>query len=360
MEFDSDNAAGAAPAILDAVVRANAGHATAYGDDAITRRLERRFCELFEREVAVFLAGTGTAANALALAHLTPPWGAVLCHSEAHVIVHECGAPEFFGGGLRLVGVDGDGGKLQTAAVASALDRHFGLRPHQICPAALSLTQANESGLVYRIDEIAALAALAHDRGLAVHMDGARFGNAVARLGVTPAEASWRCGVDVLSFGATKGGALAAEAIVVFDPARADALAERRKRGGHLISKHRFVAAQFEAYLADGLWLRLAAHANRMAGRLATTLAAAGLKPLWPVDANIVFVLLPLALHERLQVAGARYYVIHTHGSDPAMVPAGFVLARFVTSFATTEARVDDFGAVVGAGDERPETSTRP
>jgi threonine aldolase len=346
MEFASDNAAGVAPAILDAVVRANDGHAAAYGDDAITKRLERRFCELFERDVAVFLVGTGTSANALALAHLTPPWGAVLCHTEAHAMVHECGAPEFFGGGLRLVGIDGDGGKLEPAAIAAALDRHFGLRPHQIVPAALSLTQASECGTVYRPGEMAALSALAHERGLAVHVDGARFGNAVAQLGVTPAEASWRAGVDVLSFGATKGGALAAEAIVFFDPARARIMEERRKRGGHLFSKHRFIAAQFEAFLDGGLWLKLAGHANRMAGRLATALADEGFKPLWPVDANIVFVLLPLALHERLQAAGAHYYVIHTDRSDPAHVPQGFVLARLVTSFATEEHSVDKFIAL--------------
>jgi threonine aldolase len=347
MEFASDNAAGVAPAILDAVVRANDGHATAYGDDAVTRRLERRFSELFDRDVAVFLVGTGTAANALALAHLTPPWGAVLCHNEAHIVVNECGAPEFFGAGLRLVGIDGEDGKLRPGPVAAALDRHFGLRPHQNVAAALSLTQASECGRVYRPDEIAALSALVHDRGMAVHMDGARFGNAVARLGVTPAEASWRAGVDVLSFGATKGGALAAEAIVVFDPARAGAMAERRKRGGHLLSKHRFVAAQFEAFLADGLWLTLAAHANHMADRLATALAGAGFKPLWPVDANIVFVMLPHALHDRLQAAGAHYYVIHTDRSDPDHVPAGFVLTRLVTSFATAEASVDKFVALV-------------
>jgi threonine aldolase len=169
----------------------------------------------------------------------------------------------------------------------------------------------------------------------------------MARLGVTPAEASWRAGIDVLSFGATKGGALAAEAIVFFDPANAAAMAERRKRGGHLFSKHRFVAAQFEAYLDGGLWLTLAAHANRMADRLAAALAGAGLKPVWPVDANIVFVLLPDALHERLQAAGAHYYVIHTSSSDPANVPAGFVLARLVTSFATAEASVDNFISLV-------------
>jgi threonine aldolase len=347
MDFASDNAAGVAPAILDALVRGNEGFATAYGDDAMTRRLERRFCELFERDVVVFLVGTGTAANALALAHLSPPWGAVLGHSEAHAIVHECGAPEFFGGGLRLVGVDGEGGKLKPGPVAAALDRHFGLRPHQLLPAVLSLTQASECGTVYQTSEIAALTALAHERGMAVHMDGARFANAVVRLGVTPAEATWRAGVDVLSFGATKGGALAAEAVVIFDPGGADGMAERRKRGGHLFSKHRFIAAQFEAFLADDRWLELATHANRMADRLAATLMSADLKPLWPVEANIVFVLLPQALHEQLQGVGARYYVVQTEHSDPVHVPSGFVLARFVTSFATTEASIDNFVSLV-------------
>jgi threonine aldolase len=347
MEFASDNAAGVAPAILDALVRANAGFAIAYGHDALTRRIERRFSELFERDVAVFLVSTGTAANALALAHLSPPWGTVLCHSEAHAVMHECGAPEFFGGGLRVLGIEGEAGKLQPGAILAALDRHFGLRPHQMLPAALSLTQASECGTIYQIDEIAALAALAHERGMAVHMDGARFANAVARLGVTAADASWRVGVDVLSFGATKGGALAAEAVVFFDPARADPMGERRKRGGHLVSKHRFIAAQFEAFLANDQWLKLAAHANRMADRLATHLAGVKLPPIWPVEANIVFVQLPQALHERLQAAGASYYVIHTDRTDPATVPPGYVLARLVTSFATTESGVDNFVSLV-------------
>jgi len=347
MEFASDNAAGVAPAILDALVHANAGFAIAYGDDSSTQRLERRFSELFERDVAVFLVSTGTAANALALAHVSPPWGAVLCHTEAHAIVHECGAPEFFGGGLRLIAIEGEGCKLKPQTVEAALDRHFGLRPHQLVPAALSLTQASEFGTVYQANEIAALAALAHDRGMAVHMDGARFANAVARLGVTPAEATWRAGVDVLSFGATKGGALAAEAVVFFDPARAAAMAERRKRGGHLISKHRFIATQFEAFLADDEWLRLAAHANRMADRLAAHLAGVKLVPMWPVEANIVLVLLPQVLHERLQAAGAHYYVIHTDRTDPTTVPSGYVLVRLVTSFATTESSVDKFIALV-------------
>ncbi len=255
MNFASDNAAGVAPAILEAVGAANDGFALAYGDDDVTQRVERRFCEVFEREVAVFLVPTGTAANALALAHLTPVWGAVMCHCEAHIIANECGAPEFFGGGLRLVGLAGEGGKLAPATLAVALDRHEGHSPHQVVPAMVSLTQATEAGTIYRTPEVAALCALAHERGLTVHMDGARFGNAIARLGVTPAQATWQAGVDVLAFGATKGGALAAEAVVFFDPALAAGMAERRKRGAHLVSKHRFIAAQFEAFFAGDLWL---------------------------------------------------------------------------------------------------------
>lgn len=343
MEFASDNAAGVAPAILDAIARANTGFAAGYGDDAVTRRLERRCCELFEREVAVFLVTTGTAANALALAHLAPPWGTVICHAEAHAMVHECGAPEFFGGGLRLLGLDGEHGKLAPAAVAGALDEHFGLVPHQMVASALSLTQASEFGAVYRIDELVALSALAHGRGMTVHVDGARFANAVARLGVSAAQASWKAGVDVLSFGATKAGALGAEAVVFFDPARAAAMAERRKRGGHLLSKHRFVAAQFEAFLHDGLWLALAGHANQMAARLAAGLSAINLAPAAPVEANLVFVLLPVPVHERLQAHGAHYYVIRTERTHPATTPPGHILARLVTSFATTESDLDQF-----------------
>jgi threonine aldolase len=346
MNFASDNAAGVAPAILQAIAAANDGFALAYGDDTLTHRVERRFCEIFEREVAVFLVPTGTAANALALAHLTPPWGAVMCHREAHIISNECGAPEFFGGGLRLVGLDGEGGKIAPQTLALALDRHEGHSPHQMVPAMVSLTQATEAGTVYRTDEVAALCVLAHERGLAVHMDGARFANALVRLGVTPAQITWRAGVDVLSFGATKGGALAAEAVVFFDPARAAMMAERRKRAGHLVSKHRFIAAQLEAFLADGLWLDLASHANRMADRLA---------PVWNVDANLVFVLLPQDLHAHLQSAGAQYYWFHSdslpEGRD---IPAGHVLARLVTSFATTDADIEAFAA------HAKRTRTRP
>jgi threonine aldolase len=355
MYFASDNAARVAPAILQGIAAANDGFAPAYGDDAVTRRVEQRFCKIFEREVAVFLVPTGTAANALALAHLAPPWGAVMCHREAHVISNECGAPEFFGGGLRLVGLDGEGGKIAPETLALALDRHEGHSPHQMVPATVSLTQATEAGTVYRTDEVAALSSLAHERGLAVHMDGARFANALVRLGVSPAQITWQAGIDVLSFGATKGGALAAEAVVFFDPERAATMAERRKRAGHLVSKHRFIAAQFEAFLADGLWLDLASHANRMADRLAATLKGLGLAPVWNVEANLVFVLLPQGLHEHLQAVGAQYYAFHSDGLPGGKdIPAGHVLARLVTSFATTDADIEAFAAHAKGTRSRP------
>jgi threonine aldolase len=349
MNFASDNTAGVAPKILAAVTRANEAFALGYGNDELTRRVERRFAELFEHEVAVFLVPTGTAANAIALAQLAPPWGAVLCHAESHIITDECGAPEFFGGGLKLVELAGEGCKLAPDTLRTALKRFPGHRPHEVIPSALSLTQATEAGTIYRLDEIRTLAEIAHARGLAVHMDGARFANALVRLGVSPAQATWKLGVDVLSFGATKGGAMAAEAIVFFDPRRASGMAERRKRGGHLLSKHRFVAAQFDAFLGDDHWLDLAGHANAMADRLASGLRAAGVQPVWPVEANLVFIVLPKIVDARLQAAGATYYVRQSESLPRGMtIGAAEMLVRLVTSFATTEAEVDGFAELVG------------
>src|SRR5215470_249696 len=217
MNFASDNAAAVAPEILAAIAAANEGSALAYGNDAVTRRVEQRFAELFEHEVAVFLVPTGTAANALAIAHLAPPWGAVLCHSEAHIATDECGAPEFFGSGIKLIGLPGEACKIGADALSAALERGQWGGPHHVSPAVLSLSQATEAGTIYQPDELRRLAAVAHARGMSVHMDGARLANALARLDVRPAEATWKAGVDVLSFGATKGGALAAEAILFFD-----------------------------------------------------------------------------------------------------------------------------------------------
>ncbi len=340
MNFASDNTAPIAPAILDAIVAANAGYALGYGNDEWTATVERRFAEIFEREVAVFLVPTGTAANALALAQVAPPWGVVFCHAQSHIATDECGAPEFFGGGFKLAGLSGDDGKIAPDVLTAALAGYGGHSPHQMVAAALSITQASETGTIYRTDEIAALSDIAHARSMAVHMDGARFANALVRLNTTPAQMTWQSGIDVLSFGATKGGALAAEAVVIFDPARAAFFGERRKRGGQLVSKHRFLAAQMAAYLAGDRWLDLARHANAMADRLAQNLAGLGLPPVWPVEANLVFVRLPRALDARLQAAGASYYV---RGNDSVRLAADQVLVRLVTSFATQADDIERF-----------------
>jgi len=344
MNFASDNAAGVAPQILDAIRRANDGFALGYGDDALTRRVERLLCELFEREVAAFMVATGTAANSLAIAQLSPPWGAVLCHREAHIMTSECGAPEFFGGGLRLVGLPGDDGRVATDVLTAALDGGEWGGPHHVSPTVLSLTQATEAGTIYRPDQVGRLAEIARRHGMAVQMDGARFANAIARLGVSPADATWKAGVDALALGATKSGAMAAEAVIFFDPARATAMGERRKRAGHLMSKHRFVAAQFDAFLTDGLWLTLARHANRMADLLAQRLTEIALPPVWPVEANLVFAVLPQAVRKRLTAARASYYEMH-RDTAPA---ANFgrpddVLVRLVTSHSTTTEDIDRF-----------------
>jgi threonine aldolase len=344
MNFASDNAAGIAPAILEAIGVANHGFALAYGRDDLTARVAQRFSALFEREVAVFLVPTGTAANALALAHLTPPWGAVLCHAEAHIATDECGAPEFFGGGIKLIGLPGEAGKIAPETLEASLKHGQWGGPHHVSPAVVSLSQATEAGTIYRVAEIRRLADIAHAHKMAVHLDGARLSGALARMNASPADATWRAGVDVLSFGATKNGALAAEAVVFFDPARAAGMSERRKRGGQLISKHRFVAAQFEAFFVNDLWLKLARHANDMADRLAEKLTAAGLVPVWPVEANEVFVILSSRSDRRLKAAGAIYYPWMAQG-----LPAGRVLAadeilvRLVTSFATIPDEVDRF-----------------
>jgi threonine aldolase len=334
MNFASDNAAGVAPEIMDAIVAANKGSAMAYGADAISQRLEARFAEIFEHAVAVFPVATGTAANSLALATVTPPWGAIFCHEDAHIVTDECGAPEFFSAGAKLVTLSGAHGKLVPETVEGRLDGKGVV--HNVQPAALSITQETEAGTLYRPDEVAALGDLTRHHGIALHMDGARFANAVAALGCSPAAITWRAGVDVLSFGATKNGAMAAEAVVFFDPAKAAELGFRRKRAGHLLSKMRFIAAQLEAYLRDDLWLRNARQANGMAARLGAGLSRLpGAKLLYPVEGNEIFVALPEATIAELAAAGFRFY---RWGTEPVL--------RLVAAFDTAVEDVDAFLAV--------------
>lgn len=337
MNFASDNTAGVAPEILAALARANEGFTLGYGNDDWTRRVEKKFCELFERDVAVFLVPTGTGANALALAHVTPPWGAVLCHQNSHIASDECGAPEFFGGGIKLIELPGDNGKIAAETLKARLgNKAVWGPPHHVTPAAVSISQASEAGTIYRGALIRTLADIAHGHGAALHMDGARFGNALVRLNVSAADMTWKAGVDVLSFGATKGGAMGAEAVIFFDPKRGEGMSGRRKRGGALLSKHRFIAAQMEAFLEDDLWLRLARHANGMADRLDDGLTKAGYAPVWPVEANEVFAALPAALCDKLQAAGAVFYRSDTDDN-------GNVIVRLVTSFQTTAEEVERF-----------------
>lgn len=330
MNFMSDNVAGAAPEILAALTAANQGAAPSYGADEWTRRLTARLSALFEREVAVFPVATGTAANALALAAVTPPWGSIYCHAEAHIQADECGAPEMYTGGAKLVPLDGAHGKLDPDRLSAALGRAPKGFVHAVQPAALSLTQATEAGTVYSPAEIAALSAIAAHHGLRVHMDGARFANAVASLGCSPADVTWRAGVDVLSFGATKNGALGAEAVVFFDRDLSEDFGYRRKRAAHLFSKMRFLSAQLDAYLTDGLWLRLAGHANRMARRLADGLSALpGAAPVHPVEANELFIALPEPVIAGLETAGFGFY----RWDGPVL--------RLVTAWNTEQAHVD-------------------
>ncbi|MCE9521850.1 MAG: low specificity L-threonine aldolase [Alphaproteobacteria bacterium] len=337
MNFMSDNAAGAAPEILAALSHANSGVAASYGADEITARLTEKLAKLFEKDVAVFPVATGTAANSLALATLTPHYGAVLCHEGAHIYEDECGAPEFFSGGAKLITIAGAHGKLTPDGIVAALAHFQRGFVHHVQPAAISLTQATERGTSYTPAEVAAISRIAKKDGMSLHMDGARFANALAFLKCTPAEATWKSGVDALSFGVTKNGALAAEAVVFFDPKRAADFAYRRKRGGHLFSKMRFLSAQIEAMLDDGLWLKLAGHANAMAQRLSAGLAQLpGFALEHPVEANEVFIRLPSrAAMESIMAAGGKFYPWGPVGDRP--------LIRLVCSFATLEAEVDNF-----------------
>ncbi len=333
MNFGSDNSSGVSPQIMAALEAANVGDAGAYGADAITGRLEGRFREIFETDVAVHPVATGTAANALSLAVLVPPFGTVFCHEHAHIEEDECGAPEFYTGGAKLVPLAGACGRIAPDTLEAAIGRFRVGFEHHTQPAAVSLTQATEWGTVYTAAEIGAIAELARRHELALQMDGARFANAIASLGAAPADVTWRAGVDALSFGATKNGAMAAEAVIFFDPDRARDFRYRRKRGGHLLSKMRYLSAQLEAYLADDLWLTNAAHANAMASRLAAGLERVpGARLVCPVQANEVFVQLLSEVADGLLQRG---YFFHPW---PQAGENGY---RLVTAFNTEPADVD-------------------
>jgi threonine aldolase len=342
MNFISDNTAGASAPVMAAIANANDGTASAYGTDAWTSRVENLFAGIFEHDVAVFLVASGTAANSLALASITRPWGAVLTHEESHVADDECGAPEFFSDGAKLVGLPGAGNKISPDLVTKALARMREGALHQVQPQALAITQATECGRIYTPAEVRALKDAGAARGLTLHMDGARFANALVALGCTPAEITWKAGVDVLSFGGTKNGCWAAEAVIFFDPARADEMKWRRKRAGHTLSKGRLIGAQFEGLLGGGHWLDLARHANAMAKRLADALTAQGIALAWPCEANAVFPILSPALQQSLKAAGVSYLPwSQTALPGDVVLKEGEVVGRFVMAFSTREDDVE-------------------
>lgn len=355
MNFRSDNTAGASEKVIAALIAANGGNQPAYGADELTKRVEKKIEEVFDHEASVYLVTSGTAANSLALACVTPSWGAVLCHAESHISGDECGGPEFFTAGCKLVMLPGVGCKVQPADVKAQLARLPAGSTRDAQPSALSISQATEAGTIYSCEEIAELAKTVHARGIALHMDGARFANALVTLGCTPAEMTWKSGVDILSFGATKNGCLAAEAVVFFDKKMAAEMPFRRKRSGHTLSKGRLISAQMEAYLDDGHWLDLAKRANAAAAHLEEALASLpGVRIGWERQANEVFPIIPDDVHERLVKAGAIY-----HAWSPDYLPAdkkprkGETLYRFVVSFRTTKAEIE---ALRAAGQTEPLT----
>jgi threonine aldolase len=334
--FTSDNTAPVAAPILKEIQAANSGSAQSYGADSYTQQLNATVREVFDGDVWFYPVATGTAANALALAQVSPPYGAVYCHEFAHIAKDECGAPEFYTGGAQLIHLPSKGGKIDPKAIRQAVAYAEEMGVHHVQPACVSLSQATEWGTVYATSEVASVSEVARSAGLALHMDGARFANAIVHLGCTPAELTSKVGVDVLSFGASKNGALCAEAVVIFNPAHAKQFERRRKQGGHLWSKHRFLSAQWVAYLRDGLWLDNARHANALASRLVQGfLGMPNTEILFPVQANEVFVALPESTVSGLEDRGFKFY------RWPACNPEQGIAIRLVTSYVTNVEEVD-------------------
>ena len=329
-QFASDNTAGICPAAWAALEEANHDAVVSYGDDPWTARLREQVREIFETDCESFLLFNGTAANSLALAQLCRPFESVLCHERAHIETDECGAPEFFSGGAKLLPIGGENGKLDLEEAAQVLAQHRDV--HSTRVRALSITQATETGTIYSLDELDAIAAFAAEHSLALQMDGARFANALASLGCKPREMTWERGVDVLSLGGTKNGIAAGELVVFFARELAREFDYRVKQGGQLASKTRFLAAPWTALLSGEVWLKNARHANEMAARLEVKLRAAGVTLAFPRQANALFVRLPNDVSERLQARGWQFYNFF----EPDVY-------RLMCSWATTEAEIASF-----------------
>lgn len=345
MNFASDNVYGVHPAIMAALSDANTGTSPAYCYDDWSRQAEAELSRVFEKDVKAFLVLSGSAANGLALSSVTPPYGAIFCHAEAHAAVDECNLPELYSGGAKIIGLAGEAGKIKPESVARAL-AGFIKGEHDPKPCTVSLTNSTEAGTVYSPAEIKAFSDLIRPRGMKLHMDGARFANALVSTGVTPAELTWKAGVDLMSFGGTKNGAMFLEAVIFFDTSLAQDFLYRRMRAGQLLSKSRYLAAQMLAYLKDDLWLANARTANGLAQKLAKgLLGIPALRIPFPVQANEIFAVMPRKLFDALQASGAKFYDWIPDGV-PGGVGADEVFTRFVLSYATPEQHVDEFVAL--------------
>ena len=343
MFFASDNAGPVHPAILESLGRANAGYAMGYGNDPFSKGVIQKIRDTFEApEAAVYLVPTGTAANSLILATMTKPWDTVFCTPMAHINCDECNAPEFYMGGAKLTLVEAHGAKMTPETLRTALDNEGNRGVHGPQRGPVSITTVTERGTIYSLDEIRAISAMTKEYGLKLHLDGARFANAMVALGTTPAEMSWKAGVDAVSFGGTKNGCMGVEACVIFDPKLAWEFELRRKRAAHLFSKHRFLAAQMDAYLEGGLWTDLARAANAATGRLIAGMQGRNdIRFAYEPQANIIFFEAPRALHQRLLGAGAVYYV--EDGDVNAGDPAGILTGRLVCDWSMTPEAIDRF-----------------
>ncbi|MCL4107711.1 UNVERIFIED_CONTAM: hypothetical protein GTU68_022172 [Idotea baltica] len=346
MNFASDNTGPMPDQVLQALVKANAGYAMPYGSDDLMNIVRDQVRDIFEApEAAVYLVATGTTANSLLLATLCEPWETIFCAKAAHIHEDECNGPEFFTGGAKLTPVDGPDGKIGPEALQAAIEGEETRGVHGPQRGPVSLTQATEKGTVYSVSEIQALTAMAQKFGLKTHLDGARFANALVTLGCSPAEMTWKAGIDAVSFGGTKNGLMGVEAAILFDPDKAWEFELRRKRAGHLFSKHRYLSAQMNAYLTDNLWLELAASANARCAELAR-----GLKQIphttlhFEPRANMIFAEWSRAAHRRLHEAGAQYYMLAggLDGPEDEMLPA-----RLVTDWSASGESVDAFLSLI-------------
>lgn len=340
MFLASDNAGPAHPSVMRRVIEANEGHQMPYGKDTLMDEVRDGIRTVFDAPQAeVYLVATGTAANALALACYTQPWQAVFCSRVAHVEQDECNAPEFFAGGAKLSLIDTDD-KMTPEALDAAIRLQAPGNVHGAQPGPVSITQVTERGTVHTLDELRALAQVAKAHDIPVHLDGARFANAMVALECTAAEMSWKAGVDVVSFGGTKNGCLGVEAVVFFDPAKAWEFELRRKRGAHLFSKHRYLSAQMAGYLQDDSFVAIARAANDNAAYLAQGLRNAGATFLFPPQANMIFATFPRETHQRLHAAGARYYLLDGPLEGD---PAEHLGARLVCDWSITREQLDQF-----------------